>query len=693
MMRNERKTIPAPDKGAGSFGGRKKFLLITLAMFLLAMPWLYRGFLDPQTGKVQAGWIVGTLLGWALIAAVSLVKWERLFAGRRAAGQQDIHREAVCKKGDFLLREIGLLGISVGCLVIFDIFSVGEYALTPWYIVSNLIPLYILVRTVFLLTNALPMTATLTGVVSIVFAGVNYYVYQFRARPIYPWDLFSVRTATVVVEDYQIVACIQLIAAYLFFVLMHQLVTFFPEKQKSEGKKRSYKPFFVRIGMNLAVIACLVLIYANAVFPKFSPNVWKMMFNSAENGTVASFLSFLPWAVLEKPQGYSKQQAEMYLQQTGERKADQEKPQAVNIIMMMNESMSDYAVFDTDALPEDYLPFFHSLTENTVRGNLYVSCYGGNTCDTEFETLTGNSILYAPNTPFETQFSQPMPSIVSTLKQQGYMVNAMHPMGEKDWNRDQVYDYLGFETFTTIDDLPQDETCYLRNNYSDQADVDWIIEQYEKQAGQKNGDASGRQEKNFIFNVTMQNHGGYGQETLNDRWNVSADLSSLGDYPEAEMFFSLMQETDRAIEKLITYFSSINEPTIICIYGDHQPDLRDGFIDVLYGKSSKKVSPKERQKKYTTPFVIWANYDIEEAYIPHMSANYLGPMLLAYANADLDAYSTFLLDLFDKYPVVASTGMIDAEGIYYESPDEADSDEIRQYQKLQYYRMKDAKVK
>lgn len=111
------------------------------------------------------------------------------------------------------------------------------------------------------------------------------------------------------------------------------------------------------------------------------------------------------------------------------------------------------------------------------------------------------------------------------------------PMGEKDWNRDQVYDYLGFETFTTIDDLPQDETCYLRNNYSDQADVDWIIEQYEKQAGQKNGDASGRQEKSFIFNVTMQNHGGYGQETLNDRWNVSADLSSLGDYPEAEMIF------------------------------------------------------------------------------------------------------------------------------------------------------------
>ena len=189
----------------------------------------------------------------------------------------------------------------------------------------------------------------------------------------------------------------------------------------------------------------------------------------------------------------------------------------------------------------------------------------------------------------------------------------------------------------------------------------------------------------------MQNHGGYGQETLDGNWQVSTDLSALGDYPQAELFFSLMKETDQAIEKLVTYFSQVEEPTIICIYGDHQPDLQDDFLDVLYGEPEREVSHQERQKKYTTPFVIWANYDIEETTIDKMSANYLGPMLLRYANVDMSAYDTFLLDLYENYPVIASTGIYDVQGNFYDNEEEADSERIDLYQKLQYYQMKDAK--
>ena len=76
--------------------------------------------------------------------------------------------------------------------------------------------------------------------------------------------------------------------------------------------------------------------------------------------------------------------------------------------MIMDESMTDYAVFGdrvAEALPEGPDALFHSLQENTVQGNLYVSCYGGNTCDTEFESLTGNSILYAPTRPSRPSFT------------------------------------------------------------------------------------------------------------------------------------------------------------------------------------------------------------------------------------------------------------------------------------------------
>ena len=279
----------------------------------------------------------------------------------------------------------------------------------------------------------------------------------------------------------------------------------------------------------------------------------------------------------------------------GETKADESRTSAVNIIMIMDESMTDYAVFGDrveEALPEDPMPFFHSLQENTVRGNLYVSCYGGNTCDTEFESLTGNSILYAPNTPFETQFHGPMPSIVSTLKEDGYEAIAMHPLGAADWNRDDVYRYLGFTSFTTLEDLDQDEENFIRGNYSDQADFAWIIDRFEQK---KEG------EPFFLFNVTMQNHGGYGQETLDGNWQVSTDLSALGDYPQAELFFSLMKETDQAIEKLVTYFSQVEEPTIICIYGDHQPDLRTIFSMCSTGSRRAKYPTRNGRKNIRRP--------------------------------------------------------------------------------------------
>lgn len=637
---------------------RRRFFLCTFALFLISLPWSYRGFFDAETGDFRPLWLVLCVAAWAAAAALSFVKWEGF--QKRAA----------------LWREIGLLGISVAGLAMFCIFSVGDYQLTPWFVISNLIPIYILVRIIHLFANSLTLTATIAGIICLAFAGVNFYVYELRARPIYPWDIFSLGTAAVVAEDYQIVACVQLIASYLIFVILHQLVTFLPKESERSVKK---------VGANAAVAACLVLIYAYGIFPQFSTSIWAVIFNNAENGTVASFISYLPWAFLEKPEGYDTAEAEAYLEKVGETKADESRTSAVNIIMIMDESMTDYAVFGdrmAEALPEDPMPFFHSLQENTVRGNLYVSCYGGNTCDTEFESLTGNSILYAPNTPFETQFHGPMPSIVSTLKDDGYEAIAMHPLGAADWNRDDVYRYLGFTSFTTLEDLDQDEENFIRGNYSDQADFAWIIDRFEQK---KEG------EPFFLFNVTMQNHGGYGQETLDGNWQVSTDLSALGDYPQAELFFSLMKETDQAIEKLVTYFSQVEEPTIICIYGDHQPDLQDDFLDVLYGEPESEVSHQERQKKYTTPFVIWANYDIEETTIDKMSANYLGPMLLRYANVDMSAYDTFLLDLYENYPVIASTGIYDAQGNFYDNEEEANSERIDLYQKLQYYQMKDAR--
>ena len=58
----------------------------------------------------------------------------------------------------------------------------------------------------------------------------------------------------------------------------------------------------------------------------------------------------------------------------------------------MNESFSDLDIGGT-TIAEGMTPYFNSL-ENTIRGNLYVSVRGGGTCNTEYETLTGNSTAF-----------------------------------------------------------------------------------------------------------------------------------------------------------------------------------------------------------------------------------------------------------------------------------------------------------
>ena len=115
-------------------------------------------------------------------------------------------------------------------------------------------------------------------------------------------------------EDYQIVACIQLIASYLIFVILHQLVTFLPKESERSAKKA---------GTNAAVAACLVLIYAYGIFPQFSTSIWAVIFNNAENGTVASFISLSALGVSGETGGYDAAEAETYLEKVGGDEADE----------------------------------------------------------------------------------------------------------------------------------------------------------------------------------------------------------------------------------------------------------------------------------------------------------------------------------------------------------------------------------
>ena len=168
----------------------------------------------------------------------------------------------------------------------------------------------------------------------------------------------------------------------------------------------------------------------------------------------------------------------------------------------------------------------------------------------------------------------------------------------------------------------------------------------------------------FIFEVTMQNHGGYTEEDEYFTPDVHAEeLNSA----QLDQYLSLIKVSDREFENLIDYFSLQEEKTIIVFFGDHQPS--DAVVRPILrynGINTSNMSVEEAQLRYQVPYVIWANYDIEEETNADTDISFLAAEVLERADMPTTAYQNFLLEL-EKTP---------------------DSEELlNQYQILQYYYM------
>ncbi|MCQ2449990.1 MAG: LTA synthase family protein [Clostridia bacterium] len=375
-----------------------------------------------------------------------------------------------------------------------------------------------------------------------------------------------------------------------------------------------------------------------------------------------------------------------------------------NIICIMNESLSDLSVLGDFETNEDYMPFIRSLTKNTVRGNLYVPVVGAGTSNTELEFLSGHTTAFLPSgsNAYMLYIRNPLGTMVTTLKRQGYSTLAFHPYYASGWNRTSVYNFMEFDRFVSMEDLftPEymkayekcsldpaeisaydrevhpDEQVLLRQYVSDSYDFKYIIKDFEnRQKGVPY----------FIFNVTMQNHGGYMMQYPNFDETIKVTSGSK-DYPKANQYLSLVKQSDDAFKELISYFEKVDEPTIICMFGDHQPTIENDFIEEVMGVSSLSfLSPEQEQLRHVTPFIIWSNYDIKEQKIERLSVNYLSSLLLEIAGVKLTPYNKAMLAFKDRLPVINSVGYIDNDGNHYSWGQTTEySDLLQDYEILQY---------
>ncbi len=585
-------------------------------------------------------------------------------------------------RGIFFREIILVLASFVG---FFEFFLVADsFSHMTWFrFWANYIPIYLFTRVIYLITNRLKITNMIVSIVCMVIADVNYYVTIFRGTPLMPWDIRSFGTATAVVNGYEIFPTVELNIMLLVLMATCLLCSFVEDKEH-----RSVKDTVGSFG----VILALGLVFAIGIWPNLIASSWSARKLYEEQGTVASFIASTRFLHTNKPSGYTEEKYDELMNSISRDPSDESGESAQNVIVIMNESLADFRVIDKgEKVAVDYMPFINSLAgqENVITGNLYVPVFGANTPNSEFEVLTGASCAYFNNgIPYQTSIHEPIDSMATWMNTLGYVSEGFHPAVATNWNRNNVYSYLGFEKSlfletdgTGIGPYACSKKDWIRKKISDAKDFEILQKE----------NMESKADKFFMFNVTWQNHGGYGKDDYG-AFETTFDLSEYGEFSEAETYMSMVNITDHEFEKLVRKYSEIDEPTVICMFGDHMPAVGDEFFEYLYGKKTDELTAQEQQKKYITPFYIWANYDIEEGYFDKMSANYLGALIMKAAGLPMDEYTKYLWELYQKYPVISTTGIYDVEGNFYESLQDVEKDpDILNYEYLMYHRIKGEK--
>ena len=512
----------------------------------------------------------------------------------------------------------------------------------------------------------------------------NHYLISFRGRTLFPGDFLTLRTAANVAGNYDYRPDSMQWLTIGIFAAVLVLLSFLPREEKRPFDWRGFVPAAAGTAVFLTAFFGTGWVEGLGI----EPSMW----TTRGNGLVLNFTVCLKYMKVEKPDSYSQ---ETLAALAGENPSDAADAAAsadggtrpVNVNVIMNESLSDLSVLPGVETNMDAMPFLRSLTENTVKGYAYSSVFGGTTANSEYEFLTGNTTAFLPagTVPYQMYVSPGDPSLAGQMEALGYTTIAAHPYRSSGWNRPTVYADYGFDEVYFESDFQ--DRAYMRGDertgyVTDRCDYENLIRWYEeKEEGQPL----------FLFNVTMQNHSAYQMAWTNlpkEVW-LTGELENR--FQTVNQYLSLVYQSDQAFEDLIDYFSQVEEPTMILLFGDHQPQVATNFYTDVLGTNPDTATA---QKKQMVPFVLWANYDIPEAQGVELSLNYLSALLMDTANLPMTGYQKFLSQLWETAPVINTVGIRDAQGNWYGEnaalPEELDG-AIEDYKVLLYNNVFDKK--
>ena len=352
------------------------------------------------------------------------------------------------------------------------------------------------------------------------FGIAQYFVVMFKGTPIMPTDLLSLKTAGAVASGYNYVLTPKMVVALCATAVCACSLSLIRPNYRSFSRRTRA----ITAGAS-TLVGVVLLVALGGLFNtvkledaiEFEYDRWMPITTYQTLGFAPAFIEVAQDLKIPEPEGYDKQQTAVLLDQlveefdstmgvASERLAAEAQFSDIKptVIAVMNETFSDMSIYEAVREAGYGGPQFCSSLEGTLqRGTLMVSVVGGGTANSEFEFLTGNSMAFigTGKYPYQLYDLSESDSLVEQFKQLGHGTVAMHPQSAVNWKRSSVYEQLGFDRFLSIEDF--ESAPVYHSGATDASTYDKILELLEQDAAPQ-----------FIFDVTMQNHSGYGEGSV-----------------------------------------------------------------------------------------------------------------------------------------------------------------------------------
>ena len=509
------------------------------------------------------------------------------------------------------------------------------------------------------------------------------FVIEFKGTALLPADLMALSTAAEVSSGYtynvttpMLGAALALAIGLIFCCLMRPCIG---------APKRAW---LLRPVANLAIAAACFMGIQGAFYNvslqddfEISTDIWWPINSYTSGGFLPHFLNLFQKMQIGTPQGYSDETALEYENELasvwqasqGEQRAAAEaqfNDIQPSVICVMNETFSDLSLLN--GLNIDYTgpAYFNSISDALVRGSLEVSAYGGGTCNSEFEFMTGNSLGYigSGNYPYTYYDLSGVQNLAAQFAELGYDTTAIHPNAATNWNRDEVYAGFGFNRFLSIDDF--EGAPGYHSGCTDASTYQKILDQL----------ASSDQPQ-FVLDVTMQNHSGYDQynipeeDMLDYEFDFDPDDTALTH--ELNEYLSCINASDRDLEWFMNELRNLDRPVVLVFFGDHQPGMAGNVNDALFTNEDEIT---HGARSYQTNYIVWTNYYVEgsgEMRWEDASSSTLGALALQYVGAPLTTYQQAALGARMSMPMVNMFAYKDNDGSWYSVTDATPSEKAK----------------